>query len=149
MNSKTILLLSILITLSGFEPRLDAGQIVNSSDVGVNVIVVGKLGKALGTPMTIEGDGVSAEPVKTKSSSMVVALRVTKVNDKTLETPLIIGISTLAGSAVQLPKMGEHRTFRGWEYGTFIGTPESVQSEVGPEASTQKWRFATTFRVFK
>jgi hypothetical protein len=139
-----IALLSGIIITAGFA-RAEEIQV---GDIGSKVIIIGKLGKPLGTVVTVEGQLIS-EPKLGKSGQVTAAFRVNKVDGKALEKAQIVGLIFRASAGI--PPLHAHEIVHlsGYESGAFIGTPNDARDMLGRDSSPFDWKFETTIHVIK
>ncbi len=108
--------------------------------------LIGSLGKPLGTIMKIEGfvatwDGSKEDEDKIK-------LRVVKINDKILETEVIITTEVYSWLSVSIPEEGKPFKFIGYETDGMTGIPTDA-FEYMPYVATTAYTFSTYFQIIK
>jgi hypothetical protein len=94
---------------------------------------IGRLGYRIGTYLTIEGTRAEEGKVGVRT------LRVEKVNDYKLPTPISLWIEN-----VDLPK-AEPCILKGYETGCWIGVPPQVLEATGERGPQALWQFHFTF----
>jgi hypothetical protein len=118
------------------------------SDFGEKVTVVGRLGKPLGTVITMEGQLVS-EPKTAKTGRSTAAFRVSKVDGKPLEAGQVIGLTFPLSMGTPPIHAKEIVRLSGYEGGAFIGTPATARESLGKDASPLDWKFESTVYLIK
>lgn len=144
---KTTLILTLLFGILGTSGLARAEEI-QIGDIGSKVIIIGKLGKPLGTMATIDGQMIS-EPKRGTSGHFTAAFRVNKVDGRPLAKGQIIGL--IFRSSIQTAPAHSHDIvqLRGYESGAFVGTPDSARDSLGADASPLDWKFEPTFYAIK
>jgi len=137
----------ILILCFGLPLFLQAEEI-RVEDLGSKVILIGALGKPVGTIATVEGQMVS-EPTRGKSGQITAAFRAEKVDGQSLPKQATIGLIFRASEGV--PPIHAHDIVQlsGYESGAFIGTPDNAREALGKDASPLDWKYEPTFHVIK
>ena len=126
-------------------PLLIHAEDVQVDDLGTKVVVIGKLGKPLGTVVTVEGQLMSdPEP---KNGQIIAVLRANKTDGQALSPAS--NIALLFRHSGGVPELHSHDLVKitGYEAGAFIGTPSAVRDQMGRDASPFDWKFETTFHV--
>lgn len=147
MIMKPTLIIAVTLCVFGTSNFVQAEE-VQASDIGGKVIIMGRLGKPLGTVVTLDGQMVSA-PKTGKSGQVTAALRVSEVNGQPLKRAPIIGLIFRPSAGVPSFHVQETVHLSGYETGAFIGTPDGARDSLGSEASPFDWKFETTIRVIK
>lgn len=144
---KPTLILTLLLGIIG-TTGLACAEEIQVDDIGSKVIIIGKLGKPLGTLATIDGQMIS-EPKRGQSGHFTAAFRVSKVDGKPLAKGQIIGL--MFRSSIQTLPAHSHDLvqLRGYESGTYVGTPDSARDSLGADASPLDWKFESMFYVIK
>jgi hypothetical protein len=144
---KPKLIIAIMLCVIGASLFLQAEEI-QVGDIGNKVILIGRLGKPLGTVATIDGQLIS-EPKQGKSGQITAAFRVNKVDGKPLEKAQIVGLAFRASAGIPSVHANEIVQLSGYEGGAFIGTPDDARDILGKDASPLDWKFQTTIYVIK
>ncbi len=140
-------IVAMLLCIMGVSHFLPAEEI-QAGDIGNKVIIIGKLGKPLGTIATVDGEMIS-EPKLGKSSRVTAAFRVTRVDGKPLKQGQIVGLVFRTSEGIPPFHANEIVHLSGYESGTFIGTPRDARDLLGKDASPLDWKFETTIYVIK
>jgi len=144
---KPKLIIAIMLCVIGAPLFLQAEEI-QVSDIGSKVILIGRLGKPLGTVATVDGQLIS-EPKQGKDGQVIAAFRVNKVDGKPLEKAQIVGLIFRASAGISPVHANEIVQLSGYESGAFIGTPDGAREMLGKDASPLDWKFQTTIHVIK
>jgi hypothetical protein len=144
---KPKLVIAIMLCVIGTSLSLQAEEI-QVSDIGSKVILIGRLGKPLGTIATVDGQLIS-EPTRGKSGQVTAAFRVNKVNGKPLEKAQIVGLIFRASAGIPPIHTDEIIQLSGYKSGAFVGTPDDARDMLGRDASPLDWKFQTTIHVIK
>ena len=145
MKSKLILAVAILLAA---QTNFLRAEDVLVSDFGGKVTLIGRLGKPVGTVVTVEGQLVS-EPKLGKSGRISAAFRANKVDGKALETGQIIALMFPTTGGMPPVHANEIVHLSGYEGGAFIGTPPDAREKMGADASPLSWKFESTLVVIK
>jgi hypothetical protein len=97
---------------------------------------MGRLGRRLGTYLTIEGVRSDTGKVGTRT------LRVDTIDGRPLNPPIDIWIDNVAA----LPADGQRIALKGYESGRYIGLPPDVERALG-DARQAPWQFYQYFLV--
>ena len=144
---KPKLVVAIILSIIGTSLILRAEEI-QVGDIGNKVTLIGRLGKPIGTVVTIEGQLIS-EPKQGKSGQISAALRVNKVDGKPLEKAQVVGLIFRASAGLPSAHANEIIQLTGYESGAFIGTPDAARDLLGKDASPLDWKFQSTIYVIK
>ena len=144
---KLKLVFAIMLCAIGSSLFLQAEEI-QVADIGNKVILIGRLGKPLGTLATIDGQLIS-EPKQGKSGQVTAAFRVNKVNGQPLEKAQLVGLAFRASAGIPPVHANEMIQLSGYESGAFIGTPDNARDMLGKDASPLEWKFQSTIYVVK
>jgi hypothetical protein len=137
-----IVILSFVISSS----ILLQAEEVKVSDFGSKIILIGRLGKPLGTIATLDGQLVS-EPKLGKSGRVTAAFRVNKVDGKPLEKAQSVALIFRVSEGVPPIHINELVQLTGYEGGAYIGTPDEARDSLGRDASPLDWQFESTIYV--
>jgi hypothetical protein len=145
MNRK--LIIAIIVSIIAVTHLVVADEI-QIEDIGSKTILVGKLGKPLGTVATISGQIIS-DPKQLRSGQFVGAIRVNKVNGQPLKKAATLGL--LFRRSEGIPSVHAHDIveFSGYESGAYVGTPDDARDQLGTDASPLDWKFETSITVIK
>lgn len=141
---RVVALLSIGLAAHAQAADRDGGTMVTVTQLRTGK-VVGELGVPLGTLAKIEAIVVSGDELKTKAASGKTFLRVTKVDARMLDAPVVIAVE--AGDA-KLPKPGAGIHAIAYESGSFSGAPDGLFNHVEPFA-TEGFGFRNVIVVVK
>jgi hypothetical protein len=144
---KLKILFTAVIFIAGQINFLHAEEIF-VNDFGGKVTVVGRLGKPLGTIVTMEGQLVS-EPKAAKTGRSTAAFRVNKVDGKPLETGQVVGLTFPISLGTPPVHVNDIVRLSGYESGAFIGTPSAAREQLGKDASPLDWKFESTVYLIK
>ena len=140
-------LFAVVIFITGQINFLHAEEIF-VSDFGGKVTVVGRLGKPLGTVVTMEGQLIS-EPKAAKTGRTTAAFRVNKVDGKSLETGQVVGLTFPVSMGTPSVHANDIVRLSGYEGGAFIGTPSAAREQLGRDASPLDWKFESSVYLIK
>lgn len=108
------------------------GEPVKVSDIRAQG-VTGDLGLPLGTLVTVEGIVVDGDELRTQATSGRTLLRVEKVGETELPTPVMYPFPE--NSDLERPAAGESFSGVVYETGGFVGAPEGLFEHVEPFAT--------------
>jgi hypothetical protein len=145
MNRK--LIIAIVVSIIAVT-HLAVADEIRTEDIESKIILVGKLGKPLGTVVTISGQ-ILSDPKQIRSGQYVGAIRVNKVNGQTLTKAATVGL--LFRRSEGIPSVHAHDIieFSGYESGAYTGTPDDARDLLGTDASPLDWKFETSITVIK
>ena len=109
--------------------------------------LIGRLGKAVGTVVTVEGQLLS-DP-KLANGHITAALRVNKVDGQQLKSGQIIGLEFRASQRVPALRANQLVKFSGFEGVAYIGTPAAAREAMGSDASPLDWKLQSVAHVLK
>lgn len=139
---KRLILFSILFQINNFCFSQDNGHQVQISDIKEKVKLIGQLGKALGTTLTVQGTIVLNS---SKGYQSGLNLTVQKINDSSIQQLITIPIAPYFGKFGDnhLPKLkvGFTYSLRVYETGEFVGIPASAYKEAGIILQTSGFYF--------
>jgi hypothetical protein len=141
--NRIIILICIVFTI------LSCGRSDNKmkySDIGRKTGITGSLGKPLGTIIRIQGQLKKGE--KSKADMDNIIIEVIKVDDKILETPVVIPMRMFSWSPVPEPGEDQVLQYLGYETGGMTGIPEEAFSHM-PYVATTEYAFTVYFQVIK
>ena len=117
-------------------------------DIGSKVIIIGTLGKPIGTIATVYGQLVS-EPKQGKSGQITAAIRINKVDGKPLEKGQVVGIIFRISAGVPLVHAHDFVQFSRYEAGAFVGTPDKPRELLGKDVSPLDFQFEPELYVIQ
>jgi len=137
----------MMLCIIGISHFLQAEEI-QVGDIGNKVIIIGRLGKPLGTVVTTDGQMIS-EPKLGKNGHFTAAFRANKVDGKPLKKAQIVGLVFRVSAGVPSVHAGESVQLSGYESAAFIGTPDGARAMLGSDASPFDWKLESTIYVIK
>jgi hypothetical protein len=126
--------------------HLAGAQEVQTDDLGGKVILIGRLGKPLGTVATINGQ-ITTEPRQTKSGTVIATIRVGTVDGNPVGKTEIIPLIFRHSAGIPTIHLHDIVQLSGYEGGAYVGTPDDAREMLDKEASPLKWKFETTIYV--
>ena len=121
---------------------------VRVDDFGDSVVVIGKLGKPLGTIANVEGQVIS-DPKQGRSGQISAALRISKVDDERLPKGKIVGLVFRLSQGMPAIHAHDFVQLTCYESGAFVGTPDAARDTLGKDAQPLDWQFESMVYVIK
>jgi len=109
--------------------------------------LIGRLGKPVGTVVTLEGQLVT-DP-RASNGLFTAAFRANKVDGKELAKAQMISIVFRASQGSPALHANQFVTITAYESAVFIGTPDAAREAMGSDASPFDWKFASLVHVIK
>ena len=109
--------------------------------------LMGRLGKAVGTVVTVEGQ-LLADP-RLANGHITAALRVNKVDGQPLKSGQILGLEFRASQGVPALHANQLVKFTGYEGVAYVGTPATAREAMGSDASPLDWKLQSVVHVIK
>jgi len=135
---------SVMLNIS-FPLHAEDVQVGDISDG--KTALIGCLGKAVGTVVTVEGQLLS-DP-KLVNGHITAALRVNKVDGQQLKSGQIIGLEFRASQGVPAVRANQLVKFSGYEGVAYIGTPTAAREAMSGDASPLDWKLQSVVHVIK
>ncbi len=108
--------------------------------------LIGSLGKPLGFIIQVEGIIVPGDGSKEDEDK--IKLKVTMVDNKVLDTIIIIKAEVFSWLSVNIPEEGKPFKYVGYETGGMTGIPEEAFKHM-PYVATAGYTFSTYFQILK
>jgi hypothetical protein len=144
-RTRTFLLFFVLIVSAVAKARAD--ETIQSSELGKSVHVIGRLGKELGTVVTIQCVSYGKQ---TRAKEGIFTFDVVKVGDDALTEPVTMAFRFDPAGKMP-PSEGTYAAkYRGYETGSFVGVPPDVRldsDEADTSTADAPWQFHTSFKV--
>ena len=121
---------------------------VNYTDLGVNVPVIGVLGRPLGEIAEVQGEVIDSSETGYKDDSGKILFRVKMINGVSLDKDKVVALRFFPWSGIEEPKPGDKKVFIGYESGEFTGIPPKAFDYI-PAVTTTMYHFDTYFQVCK
>ena len=126
--------------------HLAGAEEVRTDDLGGKVILIGRLGRPLGTVTTIIGQ-ITTEPRQTKGGTVIATIRVGTVDGDPVGKAEIIPLIFRRSAGIPTIHLHDIVQLSGYEGGAYVGTPEGAIGKLDKDASLLKWKFQTGINV--
>ena len=128
-------------------PSTGARTVLRVQEMDGRLTLIGRLGRELGTILTVDGDIVDGSVLRSKDLDGVKLLKVTSLGSTTiLRDPIYLRFEWYDGSDTS--SLSDHVTLVGFETGAFTGFPAEAFAHIPPSGSND-FHFETSFVVLK
>lgn len=145
MKQLSVAGIALLAIAASFALYAEDVQVSDISDGKVTLI--GRVGRPLGTVVTVEGQLVS-DPKQT-AGQVTAAFRARTVDGTALEKGQIIGLLFRASDGIPALHANQLVKISGYESASFIGAPDGAREALGKDASPLDWKFQSLVHVIK
>ena len=145
MKRTFVVVITALLLNISFPLRAEDVQVGDINDG--KVILLGRLGKPLGTVVTVEGQLVS-DPTAA-NGHITAAFRASKVDGQELKAAQIIGLEFRASQGLPALRASQFVKFSGYEAVASVGTPNAARAEMSSDASPLDWKLQSVVHVIK
>ena len=121
-------------------------SVIKYNSIGWKSPIIGSLEKPLGTLVSVKGTIIKND--KSKADTGVQLLKITRLNKKKLETPIVIRYQTYPWASVTIPSVGSAFSFTGFETGRMAGIPNKAFRYL-PRVATRDYHFEVYFQICK
>jgi hypothetical protein len=141
LHSKTVM--AVLLLMFFAVPEIHGGDPSMKTTTLIPVLRQG-----FGAIVTVSGTLVDDTHTRRRADAGKILLRVNTVNDRKIETEVIIPLKTFSFAGTPLPAIGSMVTLRGYETGGFRGIPRAAFADI-PIVATDEHAFESHFQVTK
>ena len=145
MKPTFIVVITALLLNISFPLHAEDVQVGDINDG--KVMLLGCLGKPVGTVVTVEGQLIS-DP-KAANGHITAAFRANKVDGRELKPAQIIGLEFRASLGLPALRASQLVQFSGYEGVAFVGTPNAARVEMSSDASPLEWKLQSVVHVIK